>query len=318
MSRQREGHQTPGIPNGWFAVAWSRDLAIGEVKRVRYFDEELVLFRTRSGKARVLDAYCAHLGAHLGEGGRVVGDNVRCPFHAWQFDGETGAATVIPYAKNIPTKACQRPWQVDEKNLMIFVWHHAEDKQPSWQVPTISQFEDPEWCEPRYFDLEVPVHMQALAENNCDPVHFQFVHGMASPPPTEVDYSEDGHFFRATSDVEHTGRDGSIVKTKLVRDTWGLGTSAVYVDGIPGIGMYMFSSTSPVDENNTITRWVLSTTRNFVDIGGEDLMDGFTKGVLDDMQIWSNMIFRNRPVFSDADAALAAFRRWTQQFYSPR
>jgi hypothetical protein len=80
----------------------------------------------------------------------------------------------------------------------------------------------------------------------------------------------------------------------------------------------MFSSTSPVDEANTITRWVLTTTRNFVDFGGEDAMESLTKGVLDDMQIWSNMIFRDKPVFSDADEALSTFRRWTRQFYSPR
>ena len=46
-------HSDPGIPNGWFAVAWSKDLVEGDVKRIRYFDEELVLFRTRSGQAKV-------------------------------------------------------------------------------------------------------------------------------------------------------------------------------------------------------------------------------------------------------------------------
>ena len=318
MSRQLAGHHPPGIPNGWFAVSWSRDLAIGEVKRVRYFDEELVLFRTRSGKARVLDGYCAHLGAHLGEGGRVVGETVRCPFHAWQFDGETGACSHIPHAKKIPAKARQRAWEVDEKNHLIFVWYHAEDKPPSWQVPSVPQLEDPDWCEPKFFELEVPVHMQCMAENNCDPVHFQYVHGMAGVPPTRVEYSDDSHFFRAISDVERPMPDGGTLKTKLVRDTWGLGTSAVYIEGLPGAGLYMFTSTTPIDEANTMTRWVLTTTRNFVDFGGEDVMEGLTKGVLDDLQIWSNMIFRDKPVFSDADEALSAFRRWTKQFYSPR
>ena len=87
MSSRERHHTELPIPNGWFAVAFSRDLVPGEVKRIRYFDEELVLFRTRSGQARVLDAYCAHLGAHLAEGGRVVGENLACPFHAWQYDG---------------------------------------------------------------------------------------------------------------------------------------------------------------------------------------------------------------------------------------
>ena len=66
----------PSIPNGWFAVAWSKDLLPGEVKRLRYFDQELAIFRTRSGEPKLLDAYCAHLGAHLAEGGRVAAIDV--------------------------------------------------------------------------------------------------------------------------------------------------------------------------------------------------------------------------------------------------
>ena len=86
-----------------------------------------MLFRTRSGEARVLDAYCAHLGAHLGEGGRVVGENLRCPFHGWHYDG-SGACVKIPYAADsdrIPKRARVRAWDVVERNRMIFVWHHA-------------------------------------------------------------------------------------------------------------------------------------------------------------------------------------------------
>ncbi len=49
-------HSDPGIPNGWFAVAWSKDLISCDVKRIRYFDEELVLFRASSGEAKVLSA----------------------------------------------------------------------------------------------------------------------------------------------------------------------------------------------------------------------------------------------------------------------
>ena len=113
----------PGIPNGWYAVAWSSDVGPGEIRRIYYFEEELVLFRTRTGQARVLSAYCAHLGAHLAEGGRVVGESVRCPFHAWHYDGESGACVKIPYCERIPAKARVRAWQTAERNGMIFVWH---------------------------------------------------------------------------------------------------------------------------------------------------------------------------------------------------
>ena len=90
MARRDQEHTELPYPNGWFAVAFSRDLIPGEVKSVHYFGEDLVVFRNRSGEPRVVDAYCPHLGAHLGEGGRVIGDSIRCPFHGWQYDGSTG------------------------------------------------------------------------------------------------------------------------------------------------------------------------------------------------------------------------------------
>ena len=75
------------IPFGWFALEYSSQLAIGDVQALSYFGRELVLFRTESGEARALDAFCPHLGAHLGHGGVVKGDRIACPFHGWQFDG---------------------------------------------------------------------------------------------------------------------------------------------------------------------------------------------------------------------------------------
>lgn len=66
------------IPFGWYALEYSEDLQSGEVKPIQYFGRELVLFRTASGKASVLNAYCPHLGAHLGHGGVVKGESISC------------------------------------------------------------------------------------------------------------------------------------------------------------------------------------------------------------------------------------------------
>ena len=57
------------MPFGWFVVCYSDELAKGEVKPVTYFERELVVWRGEDGAPRVLDAYCPHLGAHLGYGG---------------------------------------------------------------------------------------------------------------------------------------------------------------------------------------------------------------------------------------------------------
>jgi phenylpropionate dioxygenase-like ring-hydroxylating dioxygenase large terminal subunit len=311
MSDQRD----PGVPNGWFAVAWSRDLVAGDVKPIYYFGKHLVLFRARSGEPKVLSAHCSHLGAHLGHGGRVVGESVRCPFHGWQYDGTTGACIEIPYCKRIPQKARVRAWEVVERNQMIFVWHHAEEKPPSWEVPVLSQLEDPNWSEPRHFDLEVPVHMQDMAENNLDPVHFQYVHGMSMTPETDISYGDDGRFLKAVSKSEQETPLGTF-EMELIRDTWGLGVSSVETAGIPNVGLFMFTSTSPIDRENTITRWLLTATNNMVDIAGEEWFKGITSGVMADWDIWKNKVHRQEPVFCEADDLLVEFRRWARQFYT--
>ena len=105
-----------GFPRGWFVVAWSKELEPGGVKPLSYFGTKLVLFRTEDGEAKILDAFCPHLGAHLGIGGEVVGDSIKCPFHAWEFDG-AGTCTRIPYLREgakIPPKATMRAWPVTE------------------------------------------------------------------------------------------------------------------------------------------------------------------------------------------------------------
>ena len=190
---------------------------------------------------------------------RVIGESVRCPFHAWRYDGDTGACVEIPYCKRIPERARVRAWDVVERNHMIFVWHHAEQKPPSWEVPVISQLDDPDWSPMRTFELEVPVHMQDMAENNLDAVHFQVVHSAKSIPPTKISYAEDGRLMHATSHSEQETPLGTF-ELALIRDTWCLGMSSVESSGIPGVGLYLFSSTAPVDRENTISRWALTAT----------------------------------------------------------
>ena len=312
MRLESEG---PGIPNGWFAIAWSKELDHGEVKRIDCFDDELVLFRARSGEAKVLSAYCPHLGVHMGEGGRVMGETIRCPYHGWQYDGNTGECTVIPYCDRIPKAARVKAWAVVERNRMILVWHHTEDKPPSWEVPTIPQLEDPEWAEPRCFDLEVPVHMQDMAENNMDPVHFLYIHGAKAIPETEFSFGEDGRFLKAVSYTKLETPAGTF-DMELIRDTWGLGLSSVESKGIPGVGLFMFSSTAPVNQRLTMSRWLLFATKGAIDTAGEEWFDGITKGVMDDWRFWCNKRMVTKPVLCEADKPLAEFRRWAKQFYS--
>src|SRR5205814_2249159 len=83
-------------PTGWFQVAWSDEIAVGDVHKMVYFGKEMVAWRAQSGLLTVMDAYCEHLGAHLGFGGHVEGEVIECAFHGWQWNHE-GRNVCIPY-----------------------------------------------------------------------------------------------------------------------------------------------------------------------------------------------------------------------------
>ncbi|MCA9771607.1 MAG: Rieske 2Fe-2S domain-containing protein, partial [Myxococcales bacterium] len=267
------------------------------------------------GEVRVLNAYCAHLGAHLAHGGRVMGETIRCPFHGWQYDGE-GRCSSIPYCDRLPPKARIRSWPVTEINGMIFVWHHAQDKPPDWEVPEIPELSREGWTTPRKCELTVDVHVQESAENNCDPVHFFFVHRSLSIPKTESKIGEDGRFMSVVGDNDVAtpmGRFNMIVE----RDAWNLGgVVTVRLGGMGDAGLLMFNSASPIDARRTHMRWLLTTTEDFADTVGEEFYKAIMDGVQQDMPIWGNKIYRSEPVLCEGDKFLAEFRKWCRQFYT--
>ncbi len=94
----------PMNPTGWFQVAWSHEVGVGQVHRMHYFGRDLVAWRAMSGQVTVMDAYCEHLGAHLGYGGTVVEDRIRCSFHSQPWKGQRirSSTTAPPYPRCAP------------------------------------------------------------------------------------------------------------------------------------------------------------------------------------------------------------------------
>ncbi|MBW2224927.1 MAG: Rieske 2Fe-2S domain-containing protein [Deltaproteobacteria bacterium] len=44
---------TPPIPNGWFQVAYSDEIKPGDVKSLKYFGDDLVVWRSEDGELSV-------------------------------------------------------------------------------------------------------------------------------------------------------------------------------------------------------------------------------------------------------------------------
>lgn len=121
------------FPTGWFIVGFASDLAPGQVRRMHYFGEELVMFRTASGRVNVLDAYCLHLGANMGVGGTVEGERIVCPWHGWQWNGD-GTNALIPYSRiGCKQNIRIRTYPCTEWYGFILVWHERHGRAPYWR-----------------------------------------------------------------------------------------------------------------------------------------------------------------------------------------
>ena len=304
------------VPNGWFAVAQSDDLSPGQTKNVHYFGRDLVVWREEaSGQPHVVDAYCAHLGAHLGVGagspdshdpgpGTVVGACLQCPFHGWRYDG-SGACIEIPYATSarIPEKARVRAFPAVEKNGLIFAWHHAHDEPPQWDLPVLDEFDDPEWVGPVYTDRYIATALQELMENDQDTVHFVYVHGLDAVPEQTTKW--EGRM-RIT---EAPREDGGT----FTRESYQLGYVVLRITG----GFTFMGASSPVDEGHSHQRWVFAYPRRLGDEVGREMIDRFARaGIYQDIPIWEHKKFRERPVLVKGDGEIAEYRRWVAQFYS--
>ena len=160
---------------GWYLISWSGDLQPGAVVPLRYFGKDYVLYRGEDGAPVLLDAHCPHLGAHLGYGGRVEGNDIVCPFHAWRF-GANGRCTEVPYATRIPPRAAVIAYPVQEHSGMILSYFDPEGAEAGYQVPVIEEVEHSAWTPLQRAQIEIATHPREVIENIADLAHFMPVH----------------------------------------------------------------------------------------------------------------------------------------------
>ena len=305
------------MPFGWYAVAFGEEIGRGEVKPLRYFDRDLVLFRGEEGEAHLLDAFCPHLGAHLGHGGKVKGDSIACPFHGWEWNGD-GSCAKVPYADTIPPRVQKtrlRHYPLQERNGAIYAWYHPKDAAPSWQVEAHDDMQDWSKSEVRRFSWEVKAHIQEMAENSVDAMHFIYVHGIASFPDWEIVY--DGHKRRNILKFDMaTPRDTQEGGIETI--SYGAGESVQWFTGIHP--MMMLGLSTPIDAETTHLRFVFfKPLRNGKKRSGgiaEAIIREICRQVEQDIPIWENKAYCPRPFLAAREGDIMEFRRHYGQFYA--
>jgi len=312
------------IPFGWYAVAYSDDLSPGDVQPIYYFDEHMVLFRTDSGKATVMQAHCPHLGAHLGHGGKVTGDRIACPFHAWEFNTQ-GECVNVPYATSIPKQAqgkqCLYSYPVQERNRMIWAWYHPRQLPPLFDLDDIAELQNPGWSDYDLYEWEINSCIQETGENGVDIAHFVYVHSAREMPKAKI--SLDKH--RRETDMITRGPAidelgnldfDKLEDSHLTSKNCGPGmTTQVFSRAFKTI---MLGTVIPITSSRLKLRFAFSKPTDISDMFNiltDGMIAEIVRQVQYDIPIWENKVYRESPLLCNGDGPIAKYRKWFSQFY---
>jgi nitrite reductase/ring-hydroxylating ferredoxin subunit len=178
----------PGTPMGevmrnyWLPAFRSDELPAPDCPplRIRLLGENLIAFRTTSGKAGLLVDACPHRGASLFFG-RNEEDGLRCVYHGWKFD-TAGACVDMPSEpaeSNFKSKVHARAYPVEERNGVA--WAYMGSRQTLPPLPHFEPVLAPEGTVRASLTARDCNWMQAL-EGDIDTSHLGFLHLGAHKP----------------------------------------------------------------------------------------------------------------------------------------
>ena len=314
-------------PTGWFQVAWSAEIGVGDVRRMTYFGQEMVAWRAQSGQLTVMDAYCEHLGAHLGFGGHVEGEVIECPFHGWQWNHD-GRNVCIPYEDRPNRGRRIRTHPVVERNESVYIWHDTEGCEPYFDVPDVfAGFGDGSTVADYYpiatlHREHLELHPQYVLENGVDFAHFKFVHQTPIVPVfTRHDFDRPVSYVDFTITFEGDEHQSiNDVKSGVEAINGGLGVAVTKSWGM--VDNRTITAVTPVDDSTSDVRFsvYIGRTAGSDPEKAETRAQAFAQEIIrqftQDVHIWQHQRYSDPPALSNSEfAGFTAIRNWAKQFY---
>ena len=314
------------MPTGWFQVGWSHELKAGDVRALKYFKKQQVMYRGEDGVAVVMSAFCAHFGAHLAHGGRVDGCNIVCPYHGWTW-GPDGRNLMAPSeGKASDARRRIKRYPTSETCGIIWAWHDELGRDPLWPAPKEERTGKnylPIGPATSYGWTNVTAQPQYVTENLVDIDHFIYVHKNTYIPPQ-----------RSASDYPELKLDGPIgyvraAPPRATAEAHGVGAMVVRIPEFPErpwrLPAIVFSNTTPID-NQTSDMFgcvLVEQDPNADGADGDTPVGNALKRVEEqkwqqqaDFEIWANMVYMRRPAYTQHEGKyFLQMRKWAEQFY---
>jgi phenylpropionate dioxygenase-like ring-hydroxylating dioxygenase large terminal subunit len=302
--------ETAGVfPQCWYPVALSSEVDRGQVVGKELLGGKVICYRGANGNATVLSAYCRHLGTDLTHG-EVVGDNIRCGFHYWEY-GQDGRCAHIPVSDRIPDDSSLFDFPTAESLGLVWAFNGEE---PTYDVPTFPNI-DVTTLEVRTGEIgPMPFPHWLATANSMDMQHLEVVHGV--PNDVDLDTIDVGPNHIEYDMVWHDPNFGRIAQH--IKD---FGSNVVMIMGtMAGMELSQFFAGRPTTEDESfgyITVAVPKAEVQGVDTDAVqqqlDMAEGYARGLIaDDQRILQGVRFRVDTLVP-ADRALSKWLRYLDE-----
>ena len=307
---------------GWHCLGKSDEYGDKPVQ-LKYFGTKLVAYRGEDGKLIILDGYCPHMGADLALG-YVEGNSIRCPFHAWRW-GEDGVCDDIPYAKNIPPKACIKPWPTLERNGLVFVYHDPEDNAPlaEEEPPVMPECGSQDWSDWEVALMQIDTNCRELVDNMADKAHFGPVHASAAMKFENTFHKHMCVQYMEGKSPRLAGDSVLTTKATYYGPAYMITEMSGEMDGVPVESRLLVSHIPTSTESFDLRFGVM--VKLFPGMSKEqsdEMVKGYValsqQAFFEDVDIWHNKVRVDNPILCDGDGPVNRLRQWYNQFYVDR
>ena len=174
----------------WYVIGRKIDFATNKPKKIRIWNRNYAVWKNENGSFVALDDVCPHKAASL-SGGKIVNNNIACPYHGYEFNDE-GTLVKVPGIcfQSSPIYDISK-YAIVEKNGWVYVNTMTPRTNETVELHGAQIFEEPEVAANYsvvFLDMEYNCYSRVLSENSLDIMHIAFVHTFGNakrPNPTK-------------------------------------------------------------------------------------------------------------------------------------
>lgn len=161
------------LRNIWYMGAWAHEVTRAPLSR-RLLGVNTLFYRKEDGAPVALRDRCPHRFAPLSRG-KIVGDDVQCPYHGLVFDG-AGQCVRNPLDGKIPAAAKVQSFPVAEKDKILWFWPGDPQKADPALIPDFSYLMDDVTYKHVFGITHMKTHYELETDNLMDLGHIEMLH----------------------------------------------------------------------------------------------------------------------------------------------